>query len=220
MYLDISLSGEKGRLEKEVFIHKVFENQYDANIQSYLPWLIGIYDQHKEIKSALGLKGAYGDSLFLEQYLNDSVEKVASQVIGVNVNREDVIEVGNLAAASLGGARSLIYMLTAFLRGAGYKWVVFTAPPLLVNSFERLNIPLYHLANATSENLNQDRSTWGSYYSNNPRVVIGNVNNGFNVLQKTPNLDRLEAAMVWNQAYAKGYLCRVTKNNITPNIVT
>ena len=220
MYLDISLSGEKGRLEIETFIHKVFENQYGANIQSYLPWLLGIYDQSTEIQSALGLRGAYGDHLFLEQYLNENVEEVASQVIGVNVNREDVIEVGNLAAVSLGGARSLIYMLTAFLRGAGYKWVVFTAPPLLVNSFERLNIPLYHLANATSENLSEGQSSWGSYYSNNPKVVIGNVDDGFDVLQKTPNLDQLEAAMVWNQAYAKGYMYRVTKNNITSNIVT
>lgn len=218
MYLDISLSGEAGRIEMEVFIHKVFADQYGANIQNYLPWLLGIYDQDANIQSALGLKGAYGEHLFLEQYLEDNVEEVASQVVGADVCREDVIEVGNLAAISLGGARSLIYMLTAFLRGAGYKWVVFTAPPLLINSFERLNIPLYHLADATSKNLNQDQSSWGSYYSHNPKVVIGNVENGFDVLQKTPNLDQLEAAMVWNQAYAKGYLYRVTKNNITPDI--
>tara|TARA_B110000285_G_scaffold192842_1_gene221490 strand:- start:180 stop:842 length:663 start_codon:yes stop_codon:yes gene_type:complete len=219
MHLNISLNGEKGRLEIEEFIHKVFANHYGANIQNYLPWLLGIFDQHNELQGALGLKEAYGNRLFLEQYLNDSVEEVASQVINTNINREDIIEVGNLAAVSLGGTRSLIYMLAAFLRGAGYKWVVCTATPLLVKSFERLHIPIYHLADAIYEDLSEGQPSWGSYYRNNPKVFIGNINEGFDVLQKNPNLNQLESTLAWNQAYAKGDLCRVTKNNITSSVV-
>jgi len=218
MYLNIALTGEEYRSEIEDFIHKVFTDQHGANIKNYLPWLLGIYNKNGDIQSALGLKGAQGNPLFLEQYLNSNVEKVASQVIGKSINREDIIEVGNLAAISLGGARVLTYMLTAFLRGAGYKWVVFTAPPLLNNSFKRLGLSLQYLADAKFGDLNNDDSDWGSYYNNNPQVVIGNVDESFEILKKSPNLDQVGAAMVWNQAYAKGWTYRVAQNNLTSGI--
>ena len=212
MYLDIALSGEKGRDKVEYFIHQVFEDQYGANVQKYLPWLLSISDKNGGIQSALGLRGAYGSTLFLEQYLNNSVEKIASKITNASINREDIIEVGNLAAVSAGGARMLIYTLTAFLRGAGYKWVVFTAPKLLINSFERLGIPLHHLSDAKLDHLINDESDWGNYYDNNPQVVIVNVDNGFEILEKNPNLNQVESAMVWNQAYAKGDMYRISKN--------
>ena len=44
---------------------------------------------------------------------------------------------GNLATVSSGGARWLIIALTAYLQGAGYDWVVFTAVRSLRNSFEK-----------------------------------------------------------------------------------
>ncbi len=219
MDLNVVLNGENKRIEVERFIHNVFLNQYGADVHEFLPWLLSIHDKNGNINSALGLRSAGDDTLFLEQYLNTSIEETASGIIGKDIKREEIIEVGNLAAVSLGGARLLIYMLTAFLRGAGYKWVVFTAPSLLVNSFKRLELPLYHLANATIESLDNNNADWGDYYDHKPQVVIGNVDKGFEVLGGPQNLDRAGAAMVWNQAYSKGYMCRVERNNIIPKMV-
>ena len=218
MDLNIVLESEDNRVEIEHFIQKIFMKQYDANITQYLPWLFSIQNKNEEIQGALSLRGAHGSDLFLEQYLDGSIEKIASNIVGVDIFRDDVIEVGNLAVTSKGGARMLIHMLTAFLRGAGYKWVVFTAPKLLINSFKRLNLPLHHLANAKPGSLIDTESDWGSYYDNNPQVVIGNVNEGFELLNKNPNISQVESAMVWNQAYAKGYMYRVKKNNTPPRI--
>ena len=212
MMISIYTNSEKGRDKVEYFVHQVLENQYSANIQNYLPWLFSISDKNGGIQSALGLRGAYGSTLFLEQYLNNSVEKIASKVTNASINREDIIEVGNLAAVSAGGARMLIYTLTAFLRGAGYKWVVFTAPQLLINSFKRLGLDLHYLADAKLDNLTNDKTNWGHYYDSDPQVVIGNVDNSFEILEKNPNLNEVESAMVWNQAYAKGYMYRISKN--------
>lgn len=218
MDLDIVLDGENKRAEIEHFIQEMFMKQYSADVKQYLPWLFSVQNQDKEIQGALGLRDAHGSALFLEQYLNNDVEKVASSIVEGEIKRNDIIEVGNLAAASKGGARMLIYTLTAFLRGAGYKWVVFTAPKLLINSFERLGLPLHYLADAKLDCLINDKSDWGNYYDSSPQVVIGNVDKGFELLEKNPDLGQVEVAMVWNQAYAKGYMYRIKKNNIISRI--
>ncbi len=217
MNLHVVAKNEMDRSELEQFVHDAFADQYGADIQSYLPWLLGIHDQYGELQGALGMRSAHGTPLFLEQYLSDSIENVVSGATGIEVDRREIIEVGNLAATSPGGARLLILTLTAFLRGAGYQWVTFTALPSLINSFRRLGLPLYHLADARPEYLADNDTDWGNYYRGNPHVVAGNVAEGFRVLDKASAIEQLKAALVWNQAYASGYMHRITSQQLTLN---
>lgn len=202
---------EERRSELEQFIHHLFKVQYGADIDHYLPWLMSIDTIEGGLQGALGINPAETTTLFLEQYLNHPIEAVIAEATQQNIFRANIVEVGNLAANSAGGARLLIVALTAFLRGAEYEWVTFTALPALINSFHRLGIPLYTLADANPDQLEDRGKSWGSYYEGAPQVVAGNVRQGFKALQQASAAERLHAALVWSEAYSSGCQLRVTQ---------
>ncbi len=207
MNLMVTAAGERNRGSQEQFVRDMFFAQYDAEIDHFLPALLSIETEEHGIVGVLGINVAEHSPLFLEQYLDCSIEEQLSRTTETSVERSSVVEVGNLAADSAGGARMLIVMLTAYLRGAGFNWVTFTALPGLINSFRRLGIPLYELANADPERLDGGGRGWGSYYQGNPRVVAGCVDEGFEVLERAAIAERLKMAMVWAEAYTSG--CRL-----------
>ncbi len=209
MKLAIVSEREARRSELEQFVHQLFQLQYGADVQHYLPWLLGIDGAEGGLQGVLGLNPAASAPLFLEHYLDLPIERALAAAAGQVVTREGIIEVGNLAANSAGGARLLIITLTAFLRGAEYEWVTFTALPALINSFRRLGIPLYTLAEASPERLEDGGASWGSYYEARPRVVAGNVEQGFRALEQASAAERLKAALIWSEAYYSGCQLRI-----------
>jgi len=77
--------------------------------------------QDGKILAALGLRSAADAPLFLETYLDKSIENSIAEKIARLINRSHIIEVGSLASAHGGGARALIITLTAYLIGASYE---------------------------------------------------------------------------------------------------
>lgn len=204
MQLVITKREDRNRLRQEQFVRKVFAAQYGADVRHFLPSLLGIEDQSLALQGVLGIHVAGEKPLFLEQYLNQQVELELSVASGCNISREGVVEVGNLAAQTPGGARLLIVMLTAFLHGADYQWVTFTALPALINSFGRLGIQVYPLADADPRQLEDHGASWGSYYEGGPKVVAVNVADSYKALECAAVAERLKAVMIWNQAYDSG----------------
>jgi hypothetical protein len=204
--MNLTIVSKQGSQRKvlEQFIHQQFSLQYGAEVEHYLPWLIGVEESSLGLQGVLGINPAVSGPLFLEQYLDQPAEALIAAQSGAVVAREGVIEVGNLAAGSAGGARLLIITLTALLHGAGYQWVTFTALPVLINSFRRLGIPLYTLAAAEPDRLPDQGRSWGRYYEGGPSVVVCNVNTGYVALQQAAIVERLQMAMIWNQAYDSG----------------
>ena len=211
MNLTITTADDGRREALEQYVHQLFAKQYGADVRHFLPWLLGVQGQDGVLQGVLGINAAADGPLFLEQYLEESIESAVAAATGSSVAREGVVEVGNLAAHSSGGARLLIVMLTAFLRGAEYQWVTFTALPSLINSFQRLGIPLYPLVDADPERLQGGDSSWGSYYSAQPKVVAGHVGEGFKALERASVAERLQAARIWGEAYSSGCELRETQ---------
>ena len=96
------------------------------------------------------------------------MEQAASRLAGADVNRQQVVEVGNLAALSAGSARIMIIVVTWLLAARGLEWVAFTGASTLVNSFHRLGLVPTLLADADPDRLNGERDHWGSYYNQHP----------------------------------------------------
>lgn len=193
------------RAELEAFVHQVFARHYDADVQHFFPHLLALRERGR-LQGVLGFAAAHVP-LFLEQYLDEPVEQALQRPVARPVRRKSIMEVGNLAAASAGGTRALITALTAYLRGAGYQWVVFTAGRPLQNSFARMGIQLLSLAEARPERLHDGADSWGSYYAQRPQVLAGNVAQGYRVLQRrlTHPGTGPRCAQLWNRAYAAGY---------------
>ncbi len=176
-----------GRHHAEAFVRDVFFNAYRARLDAFYPLLVSIAYPDGEYAAVAGVRPAGGEALFSEHYLDEPVEKI------LNVERQKIVEIGNLAPASAGQARWLICTLTAFLTGAGFTHVVFTAVPRLQNAFRRMGLPLTKHADARQEQLPEhEAAEWGSYYESKPAVYSGDIRVGHhafsNIKETAPDL--------------------------------
>jgi hypothetical protein len=201
-----ALSGDSHeRREVERFIHTCFRDAYGADVHSFLPVLMALRGAGGELLAALGLREAESGPLFLEHYLDQPVEAVMAERLGVPVARGGVVEVGNLVAAHAGGARWLITALTAFLHARGAEWVVFTAVAAVRNVFQRLALEPVALAPAQPQRLGAAAREWGRYYDRAPWVMAGQVAHGYRVLRSAILLEGSHRTFlpVWEGAHAR-----------------
>jgi|SRR5512145_3264930 hypothetical protein len=162
------------RASFEQFIAARFDRAYGARVGHFSPHLLGVRDALARWQAASGYTPAAGQRLFLEQYFDRPVEDSLAG-LGRPVARERIVEVGNLAAASAGMARTLIPLLARHLHRLGYEWVVFTATRELRNSFRRLGLNPLRLARADPARLADGGASWGSYYQHDPLVMAGRI---------------------------------------------
>lgn len=169
--------GHPLRPSAEHFVRKVFQAAYHARPGRLYPSLLSISQGSGQFAAIAGIRPAGGETLFSEYYLEQPVE----QLLGTP--RSGIAEIGNLAPASTGQARWLICAVSAFLIGAGFSHVVFTAVPKLRNAFRRMGLPLTELAKADILCLPPaQRAEWGSYYQHAPAVFAGDIDAGTGAL--------------------------------------
>ena len=168
-----------GRVELESYIHDVFARGYGAEVKHYLPQLMSLRDGQGELLAALGMRCGSSESLFLENYLDQPVEQRLAAVAGVAVQRDSIVEIGNLASSRSGAARWLFLALAAYLHGRGAQWAIFTVAPFLKNTFLKLGFNLRVLAKADKARLGDAAREWGSYYDAEPEVLAVDVTQAF-----------------------------------------
>lgn len=171
--------GSGGRAAVECYIHAVFARGYGAEINHYLPQLMSLRDGEGELLAALGMRCGNSGKLFLEIYLDEPVEQRLAAVAGVAVQRDSIVEIGNLASGRAGAARWLFLALAAYLHGRGAQWAIFTVAPFLKNTFLKLGFKLHVLARADKARLGEEASDWGSYYDAAPEVMAVDVTQAF-----------------------------------------
>ena len=190
-YLNLHREDAPGRQELESFVKRGFEQAHGANVQHFLPEMLGLYDGQDRLDAAVGIRLASSGPLFLEQYLDEPMETEVSRLAGIDVSREALVEVGNLSALSAGGARLLIIAVTWLLAARGLRWVAFTGTSSLVNSFHRLGLEPIALGQAQAERLSDPSSNWGTYYELCPQVFAGDILHGHAELERRGIFQRL-----------------------------
>ena len=176
--LQVCFSGPeaKDRRELEAFVFRSFSLTHGAHVRHFMPMLLSLRNTDGELLAVCGLRSASDESLFLEPYLDGPVQHVLQMRTGRAIEREDIVEVGNLACSRPGMARRLIAILASHLHETGMGWFVFTANRGLRNTFARLGIGIMPLCLAQRSRLPPEcREGWGSYYDKNPFVMAGNV---------------------------------------------
>jgi len=163
----------------ENFIAQVFEKTYGAQVRHFAQVLLGLRGKNGEWQAAFGYTPATQRQLYVENYGGGSVEQQISSKLDTLVKRDQVVEVGNLAASSGGAARMLIAKATQYLYEAGFTWVIFTATRSLLNSFSRLDLRPILLATADPARLPDQGRSWGSYYEKNPQIMAGSILLGY-----------------------------------------
>ena len=171
--------GAARRAAVQDFIRERFAAHYQADVRHFMPCLFGLEADDGSLHGAVGCRSAATQPLFLERYLDESIEDLIAARAGTTVERADVVEVGNLAARGAGLSRLLIVALTRLLATEGVRWAGFTGTPALINSFRRLGIVLHRLGPADPRRLGVDReqwrAEWGTYYDAGPQVMVAEV---------------------------------------------
>lgn len=192
---DLSLSlvpqQHADRESLECFVRECFATVHQADIRHFMPTLLALRDSQGTFCAAAGVRTADSGALFLEQYLQQPVERVVSRLAGGPVERQQIVEVGNLAARSGGSARLIIVVMTWLLAHRKLDWVVFTGAASLINSFQRLGLNPLLLGDADPQRLGSEQHSWGSYYAGRPQVFAGSIRAGLAHLQVSGMAARL-----------------------------
>ncbi len=201
--------GHPDRTRLERHIHATYARAYDANVTDFMPVLIALETAEGELHGVMGLRGADCEPLLLEHYLDEPIESVLGKRLQRKISRGRIVELGNLAAGSPGAARILVMALNAYLQGAGFQWVTFTAVPTLKNVFRRLGLDLLELAPADPARLGERAKEWGRYYDSHPTVMAGDIRYGFNRLNTLLKQEQVQTLLgqLWFQALTQGRQC-------------
>lgn len=166
------------RAEVEQYTAYKFESTYGASLTEFLPLFLTLSCSDKLSASAGISLGSESEKFFLEQYLDAPVEKELEQLCGESVRREQLAEIGNLVATTLGASKLMFIILASILNQAGYEWMVFTAAKPLLRSLQKMGFETQVIAAAKPTRLDRNSNAdWGSYYDNQPQVVAGRLSN-------------------------------------------
>ena len=128
------------RAQVEQFIAQRFLDTHGARISSFMPLLIALLSEDGKILAAVGIRNAASEALFLEHYLDTSVQ----QAILSNARRamfapqrDRIVEIGNLASIDRHASRKLFKVLAGLLQAENFEWAVFTGCSSLHRMFRR-----------------------------------------------------------------------------------
>ena len=158
------------RSAMQQFVAAEFLDKYGARVQQFMPWLLGL-SCHDELVGVAGLRPAADGPLFIEQYLDRSIEAEVALHTGLPVARHRILEIGNLAGHYPGVTRSLFPLLTELIYMRGYAWGVCNTTHTVQNALFRLGIPFVPMVRAVPERLGNARFAWGTYYSTETTVI-------------------------------------------------
>lgn len=164
---------DEAREAAELCVRDKFHSAYGAELETFLPYMLTMHCAGR-LTGVSGINPAAGGPLFLEQYLAEPLESRIGRVTGHSADRASIVEIGNLVSASNGGSLAIFIVLASALAACGYDHMVFTATSKLRQRFTRLGFDFQHLADANLDCLPDSSAVnWGSYYENDPQVVLG-----------------------------------------------
>lgn len=173
----VAASGEhpqRGAFER--FIESRFERAFGARLDSHYPLIAGLQRQDGAVVAAAGVRFAEAEPLFLESYLDHPVEQVLAKAFGRPLAREEVIEIGSLAADGPAAALDLFRGLAGWLAaGRRGRIAVATVRPELARLLSRSGFDLRVVAPADPGRLGQAAAQWGTYYDRGPQIFAGEV---------------------------------------------
>jgi hypothetical protein len=184
------------RATAETFISQCFADNFGSRVEAFMPRLFSMRNRDGDICGAFGLRSA-NRNLFLEQYLDTPIEQTIALRVGSKIERRAIVEVGHFSGTFPGAVRAMIGLLTERLHQEGFEWVVFTGTTGLRNAFCRLGLCPLDIQAATADRLPAEaRAAWGSYYDYAPRVLVGNIQEGYQAMRLPLASDRFRAGDV------------------------
>jgi hypothetical protein len=163
------------------FVSRIFRERLRATVKpSYLTWQ-SINAPDGRPLAVLGFRSAGHGPLFLESYLDAPIEDVLAERFGIAVDRDDVVEIGCLAAMP-SPALVRLWHESASRLSAQHSIAVATLTEPLRSAFNRVGLPFDEIAPARRGQAPRNGERWGGYYGLNPVVCAGRIGPGLAAL--------------------------------------
>ena len=162
-------SADRHRLEAR--IRSGFGTHFGACIDGFMPRFV-LYRHTSGATGVIGYRRASDDPLYLEHYLELPVDELISVAAGMRVERSTIAEVGQFVVDDRDIAAPFFRDLVPFLVGQGFDWVCFTGTNRIRSILKRIGFRGLPVALADAGRI-ADRASWGSYYDNEPVVIVG-----------------------------------------------
>jgi hypothetical protein len=163
-------------------IHDCYTTVHDARPAADYPTYLSVGAPEAPL-AVLGFRGAAAGPIFLERYLDQTIEHVLTQKLGRPVSRNRIIELGDHASRRPTATVALWCEAAAALHGQAEIAVAVLTRPLR-QMFERLGFDLMALGPARMEALGSEGMQWGRYYDADPVVCAGDIAACRSVLEK------------------------------------
>jgi hypothetical protein len=177
------LPGEVSRDELEAYVRDRFAAKHGASVRSFMPTLLSFRDRHGELRGVAGIRGADEARLYLEHYVDRPIEQLVTECLATRagdcldaprtVERQQIVEVGNLAGGNCRAAIRMVAQLPAYLMARRYTWIVFTATSSVRQILAGFGAPLLELGRADPARVAASPDGWGRYYETDPRIFAG-----------------------------------------------
>jgi Thermostable hemolysin len=156
----------------EARVRAGFGAHFGACIEGFMPDL-ALYRHDSGATGVIGFRCAAGEELFLEQYLTRPIEHVVARVSGDAVERRDIVEVGQFVIDDRNAVPDFFRDLVPFLAAQGFDWICFTGTNRIRAILARIGFVGMPVAKATADRVRDNRDAWGTYYDNEPIVIVG-----------------------------------------------
>lgn len=160
------------RSSLEARIRTGFGNHFGACISGFMP-KFAYYEHHSGAGGVIGIRNAAEERLFLEDYLEDSIEGVVTTAAGTTVERCQIVEVGQFVVDDRDIVGAFFQDLVPFLIEQGYDWICFTGTGRVRSLLRRVGFHGKSVAIADPASIDNASDAWGSYYEHDPVVVVG-----------------------------------------------
>jgi hypothetical protein len=189
------------RAAAESFLEDAYRRAFQGKLRSHFPTLMCVFDRHGAIQAATGFRFASHGPLFLENYLDRCVALEIEHRLATRVDRDTLVEIGNLAASatptSRGAAGTLFEAMALHLASQGMTHAVATATAPLRRMFRRIGFLTNEIGIADKTKLGQASSDWGSYYDHDPRMMVGQIDTcGAQIIARTGLSNRARPKLI------------------------
>jgi hypothetical protein len=165
--------GSPRRAEAEQYVSAKFHRTHGAHVTSFMPTLLLLTDDAGAIEGVAGCRTAGNEPLLLESYLEHPIEETIARRTGARVKRSQIVEVGNFACRDSRSARAFMSLIAPYLIGRDLVWITFTATVSVRRILGSLGARCTELGRADGACVRSGTDRWGSYYTNDPRVMVG-----------------------------------------------
>ena len=164
------------------FTAQQYKDRFCCELTSFYPTILTSIEEN-EIQSVVGLRSAGDEPLFLEQYLDTSIEATLAEKSGICPARGEIVEIGGFAARNQATALVLMQEMTEILLSMHFRTAVCTANRPIRCCLTKLRLPTHRIAEVDNPSVETQRN-WGSYYESGPTIIYAHLDRCATALDK------------------------------------